>query len=100
MSSDLVTVAVLLLVLLTAGLTLFVVFLVWRNGYVRGWRRARHAPPRCPKCGYNLSGLTHCRCPECGSEYRLEELWRVPEFGFGDHAKPGSSGLRDDERAS
>ena len=22
--------------------------------------------PVCPKCGYNLTGLTHSRCPECG----------------------------------
>ena len=100
MSLDFVTVGVLLLVLLTAGLTLFVVFLVWRNGYVRGWRRARQAAPRCPKCGYNLSGLTHCRCPECGVEYRLEELWCVPLFGQRDHAKPGSSENTDDKRGS
>lgn len=68
---------VVLLVLMTAGLTLFVVFLIWRHGYIRGWRKARDKAPMCPQCGYNLSGLTQCRCPECGTEYRLEELWRT-----------------------
>ena len=69
---------VVLLVVLTAGLTLFAAFLLWRDGYRRGWRSAREMPPTCPKCGYNLSGLTQCRCPECGTEYRLDELWRTP----------------------
>ena len=69
-----------LLVVLTAGLTLLATFLVWRDGYRRGWWSAREAPPTCPKCGYNLSGLTQCRCPECGTEYRLDELWRTPVY--------------------
>lgn len=68
-------VGVLLLILLTLLVAALFVFLVWRNGYVRGWRLARSAPPRCPACGYNLSGLTQCRCPECGREYTLEQLW-------------------------
>ena len=65
-----------LLIVATAALALFVLYLVWRDGYVRGWRAAREKPPACPHCGYNLSGLTHCRCPECGTEYRLDQLWR------------------------
>ena len=65
------------LVLLTLGVTGLAAMIVWRRGYVRGWRRARNAPPLCPKCGYDLSGLTQCRCPECGSEFRLDELWRA-----------------------
>jgi hypothetical protein len=71
----LVEAGVWLLVGLVAALSLFAAFLLWRNGYVRGWRAARDRPPTCPKCQYNLSGLTQCRCPECGTEYRLEELW-------------------------
>jgi hypothetical protein len=30
----------------------------------RPWRHK--APPTCPECGYNLTGLTSNRCPECG----------------------------------
>ncbi|MEK6799431.1 MAG: hypothetical protein AABZ12_10730 [Planctomycetota bacterium] len=81
-----------LLVLLTIGLTLLAIYLVWRDGYVKGWRKARERPPVCPKCGYSLRGLTHCRCPECGTEYELEELWRSPIVAFG-------SGRKDDGRA-
>ena len=66
------------LVVLTVCLVLFVFFLVWRDGYGRGWRAARIKPPICLSCGYNLSGLTQCRCPECGTEYRLDELWQTP----------------------
>src|SRR5262245_27824480 len=33
------------------------------------WRldRRRHPPGHCPRCGYNLNGLTSGRCPECGA---------------------------------
>lgn len=72
-----IVVGVGVLVLLTLFVTILAILLFWRNGYVRGWRAARAAPPLCPKCGYDLSGLSHCRCPECGAEYRLEELWRA-----------------------
>lgn len=75
MHSTWVDTGVIVLVALTGGLTLFVALLVWRNGYMRGWRAARATPPTCLKCGYNLSGLTQCRCPECGCEYRLDDLW-------------------------
>ncbi|MHC5110948.1 MAG: hypothetical protein ACYTHJ_13845 [Planctomycetota bacterium] len=74
---DLVTIGVGLLVVLTAILVAFAAFLLWRHGFLRGWRSARSKPPRCFDCGYNLSGLTHCRCPECGREYRLEQLWQA-----------------------
>ncbi len=68
------------LVGLTAGLALFAAFLIWRDGYVRGWHAARSGPPTCLKCGYNLSGMTHCRCPECGAEFRMDELWHTHLF--------------------
>jgi len=33
------------------------------------------AAPHCPKCNYNLFGLTQLRCPECGHEIAdLDEL--------------------------
>lgn len=64
------------LLALVGLLVAFVIFLVWRDGYIRGWRTARAHPPRCPDCGYNLSGLKQCRCPECGKEYTLEELFQ------------------------
>ena len=31
------------------------------------------APPRCPRCRYNLTGLSEPRCPECG--FALEDDW-------------------------
>lgn|GEM_PF-6227972 len=66
-----------LLVVLTLAVTLLVVFAIWRNGYVRGWRKAREKPPTCARCGYDMSGLTRCRCPECGQEYTLDGLWQL-----------------------
>jgi len=77
-----IDVGVSLLVVLTGGVTALAAFLLWRDGFRRGWRRAREAPPMCPRCGYNLSGLSLCRCPECGSEYRLDELWKTPVVGL------------------
>ena len=77
MTPPLVVAGVWVLVALCVGLVLLVVFLIWRDGYIRGWRTARVHPPRCPGCGYNLSGLRQCRCPECGKEYTLEELFQT-----------------------
>ncbi len=31
----------------------------------------------CPKCDYNLTGLTENRCPECGTVFDPEELARL-----------------------
>ncbi len=76
MHFDWIHAGALLLVVLTLGVTALGVALLWRNGYVRGWRAARSNPPLCPTCKYDLSGLPHCRCPECGTEHRLDELWR------------------------
>jgi hypothetical protein len=73
-----IDVGVLVLVLVTGGAVGVFALLVWRNGYIRGWRAAREVPPTCPACHYNLSGLTTCRCPECGATYSLEQLWRAP----------------------
>ena len=73
-----IDVGVVVLVLVTGGAAGFFALLVWRNGYIRGWRAARDMPPTCPTCRYNLSGLTSCRCPECGTTYSLEQLWRAP----------------------
>jgi len=83
-----------LLVLLTLLLTALAALLLWRDGYTRGWRAARARPPICLQCGYNLSGLTHCRCPECGREYTLESLWRTPSAGM----RPSSAALVDAPR--
>jgi predicted RNA-binding Zn-ribbon protein involved in translation (DUF1610 family) len=68
-------------VALVGALVILVAGLIWRDGYIRGWRVARAAPPTCPKCGYNLSGLTQLRCPECGAVYRLDELWTTAIIG-------------------
>ena len=84
MGPEWLTIGALLLVGLTAGVTLLVATLIWRSGYKRGWRLARNAPPTCPACGYNLSGLSACRCPECGTTFVLETLWRSPVFLRGD----------------
>jgi hypothetical protein len=72
-----VQVGVWLLVVLVAGLVVFVAGLIWRDGFIRGWRAARVYPPVCPRCGYSLKGLSQCRCPECGTTYRIEELWQA-----------------------
>ncbi len=67
----------LLLTLCVAALGVWI--FVWRRAFAKGWRAARGAAPKCPKCGYSLAGLTLARCPECGSEWQLEELWRHVE---------------------
>ena len=37
----------------------------------------------CPKCEYNLFGLSRMRCPECGQPFTFEELGVSPEkLGF------------------
>lgn len=36
--------------------------------------QAHPVEPRCPKCGYNLTGLRELRCPECGSQFTLGEI--------------------------
>ena len=85
-----------LLVVLTGGVTALGAFLLWRNGFRRGWRSARDSPPTCPRCGYNLSGLSQCRCPECGTEFRLDELWRSPVVGVRrDLSDDGTKGNQD-----
>ncbi|MCC7290726.1 MAG: hypothetical protein IT449_01540 [Phycisphaerales bacterium] len=79
---DLVGMGVLLLVFLTLAVAVLFIFLVWRNGYVKGWRAAREAPPMCPACGYQMTGLKQCRCPECGRDYTLDELWKSTRAGM------------------
>jgi len=77
MRPDWVDIGAMVLLGLTGAVTLLAAFLVWREGYKRGWRAARDKPPTCPRCGYNLSGLSQCRCPECGAEYSLDQLWHA-----------------------
>ncbi len=72
-----VVVGVFVLVVLTVALALSALLIVWRNGYVRGWRAAGRQEPRCPECGYDLTGLRRCLCPECGHQPTLEQIART-----------------------
>jgi len=83
-----IDIGVMLLVVVTGAAAVLFTFLLWRSGYVRGWRAARSTPPTCPACGYNLTGLSECRCPECGASYRLDQLWYAPI----DKSKKGTPG--------
>jgi hypothetical protein len=47
----------------SAGLGVLVVWLSIRRARERG------EEPRCPNCGYALSGLRDARCPECGNPF-------------------------------
>src|SRR4051794_5727084 len=50
---------------------------IWRETPVESAARTRARPSEaivCPRCGYNLTGLTEARCPECGTQYTLDEL--------------------------
>jgi hypothetical protein len=38
----------------------------------RDWRFP--VPPVCPRCSYNLTGLTEPRCPECGSRFHWGQV--------------------------
>jgi hypothetical protein len=43
------------------------VWFAWRlRRYLRPPDRSEAATPRCPHCGYNLTGSPLPRCPECG----------------------------------
>lgn len=35
----------------------------------------KYLPLFCPKCEYNLNGLTEDRCPECGNAFDPREIW-------------------------
>jgi tRNA(Ile2) C34 agmatinyltransferase TiaS len=55
--------------------------LIWRETPVERAERLAHlteaaqaSTPHCPRCGYNMTGLTQARCPECGSQYTLDAL--------------------------
>lgn len=42
----------------------------------------------CPKCGYNLYGLSEQRCPECGRAFTFEEVGATAEtLGFSERAE-------------
>lgn len=77
-----VVAGVFLLVVICTGTAMLGLYIVWRRGYVRGWRASRGAGPRCPRCGYNMTGLTRCRCPECGGEFGLDEMMAYVPDGF------------------
>ena len=98
MHFDWIHAGALLLVILTLVVSLLGAALLWRDGYVRGWRASRSHPPICPKCKYVLSGLTHCRCPECGTEYRLDQLWRSAVIAQGDPAVTTGRSPQEDKR--
>ena len=59
----------------TAIVITFLSFLIWRAGKRIAWRRLAQGSPMCPRCGYDMRGLTEARCPECGSVYTLDSLW-------------------------
>jgi hypothetical protein len=57
---------------------LVILFLTWPLAYgALAWRDAlkrwKWIPGRCPKCGYDLSGLPTGGCPECGWGRRRSE---------------------------
>lgn len=77
-SSNLVNIGVLVLLVVVTIVLLLSYLLVWRNGYINGFRAARTGAPICPNCGYDMTGLTECRCPECGRSFELDKLWQTP----------------------
>jgi len=46
---------------------------VWRE--MPEERQRRIMVVSCPKCGYDLHGLSECRCPECGQQYTIDQLY-------------------------
>ncbi len=46
--------------------------LPWKEAQRPDWA----ASPLCPKCGYNLTGLSRPRCPECGQVFDWTEVRR------------------------
>jgi len=43
-----------------------------------------HRPriPRCPTCGYDITGLPHDHCPECGVPFDRDEVDRIANRGL------------------
>jgi len=60
---------------------------LWMAGTVWYWpfrasgSDADRYGPRCPQCGYLLTGLRATRCPECGNEPTLDDLWAATMGG-------------------
>lgn len=55
------------------GLVVFGVgsgFVLMVLGWVRLFRKDPPVPTSCPKCGYDLAGLSANACPECGRDFR------------------------------
>jgi len=50
---------------------------IWRDMPAErvAWLRMQAGRPvRCPKCGYDMTGLHEARCPECGAVFTLDQL--------------------------
>jgi DNA-directed RNA polymerase subunit RPC12/RpoP len=51
--------------------------LIWKETATERAERFGGAGGRavaCPRCGYNLTGLSSTQCPECGAQFTLDEL--------------------------
>lgn len=52
--------------------------LLWQETAAERAERLRQSAGdavRCPRCGYNLTGLYEAACPECGSRFTLDQLY-------------------------
>ena len=68
------------------ALILIVIVIVGTLLLIRGLRGRRVGDtPYCPKCGYDLTGLTSHRCPECGRDFTPDTILRGRR-----HRRPGS----------
>jgi hypothetical protein len=63
-----------------AALLALIGFLFLLRGAVQIARELGQVPtaqPNCPRCGYNLTGLTENRCPECGVTFECQTRYLV-----------------------
>ena len=64
-----------LMLLIPSAVGIVIVIIVVRLLLKSDWAQgSRPGELCCPKCGYNMAGLSATKCPECGAEFTIDKL--------------------------
>ncbi len=62
------------------AITVWPIVMVWTWRETKSERADRvRQTLYCPRCDYNMTGLSESRCPECGTLYTLDELYAAQQ---------------------